>query len=93
MRRTPKLTRRFHQRQHALQVTGPAARAVARTVAALAHGPLPGPDDAETMVPPVHRLWFRRVPGHNLWLFYRFDEATITIATMSASPPVPIREG
>jgi hypothetical protein len=50
---------------------------------------LPGPQDAETLVPPVSRKWFRRVPGQNLWLYFAFSEDAITASDLTAHPPIP----
>lgn len=52
--------------------------------------PLPGAQDAETMYPPVRRYWFRRVPGLNLWVYFRFDDRELVAVDVSAKPPVPI---
>ena len=91
MLRLPRLTERFLKRRKALGVTsGPTALAVARTIVALGRGPLPGLEDAETLMPPVARYWFRRVPGHNLWVFFAFGETELVIVTITARPPVPL---
>ena len=63
-----------------------------RDVASIAWGPLPGPQDAETLMPPVARYWFRRVPGHNLWVYFAFDEGELIIVTVTARPPVPLTD-
>ena len=50
---------------------GPEMEALAATVRAIASSDvLPGPFDAPTQIPPVHRAWFRRVPGCNVWLLF-----------------------
>jgi hypothetical protein len=51
---------------------------------------LPGQHDAETLVPPVKRYWFRRVPGQNLWLYFQFDESELVAVNLTSSPPIPI---
>ena len=51
---------------------------------------LPGPQDAETLVPPVLRYWFRRVSGFNLWLLFAFDDAELIAVGLTAKPPIPI---
>lgn len=93
MLRLPRLSARFLSRREALGATsGPVALAVARTIVALARGPLPGVEDAETIMPPVARYWFRRVPGHNLWVYFAFGETELVIVTLSARPPIPIAD-
>jgi len=85
------LTARFLKRRDALGVmAGAPAVAVRATLVALARGPLPGPQDAETLMPPVARVWYRRVPGFNLWVFYDFSEAELVVVTLTARPPVPL---
>lgn len=51
---------------------------------------LPGPLDYETLIPPVQRAWVRRVPGHNLWLFYRVREDVVYLLLVTREPPVPV---
>jgi Txe/YoeB family toxin of Txe-Axe toxin-antitoxin module len=51
---------------------------------------LPGPLDYETLVPPVQRAWVRRIPGHNLWLFYRVREDVVYLLFVTRDPPVPV---
>ena len=93
MLRLPILSTRFQERRKALGLTsGPAKFALAATVASIARGPLPGPQDAETLMPPVARYWFRRVPGHNLWVYFAFDEGELIIVTITARPPVPLTD-
>jgi hypothetical protein len=50
---------------------------------------LPGPQNAETLVPPVLRYWFRRAPGQNLWLYFAFDDAELIAVSLTAAPPIP----
>lgn len=68
----------------------PAGRALASTLAAMRRANLPGPQDAETLVPPVRRRWFRRVPGQNLWLYFRFTDDALTASDLTDQPPIPI---
>lgn len=64
-----------------------------RTLAALAHAPrLPGPQDFEATTRPVGRAWVRRVAGRNLWVWYRFDEHEVALATITTDPPLPLEE-
>jgi hypothetical protein len=51
---------------------------------------LPGPQDAEALVPPVGRKWFRRVSGQNLWLYFAFSDNALIASDLSAQPPIPI---
>jgi hypothetical protein len=51
---------------------------------------LPGPNDAETMMPPVAIYWFRRIPGHNLWLYFSFSDTSVTAVSLTQRPPVPL---
>ena len=50
---------------------------------------IPQPD-YETLIPPVHTAWCRRVPGQNLWLFYRVREDVVYLLFVTRSPPVPV---
>lgn len=65
------------------------ARGLAATIARLQSGELPGPLDAETLVPPVARWWFRRVPGTNLWVLFTFDASSVTLRSVTDHPPIP----
>ena len=49
---------------------------------------LPGPGDYETRFAPG-RAHVRRVPGHNVWLLYRFDADHVSVLTARKAPPVP----
>lgn len=51
---------------------------------------LPTPHDAEALGPPVRRCWFRRVPGQNLWLYFRFDDLELVASDLTSAPPVPL---
>ena len=68
------------------------ARGLAATIARLQSGELPGPLDAETLVPPVARWWFRRVPGANLWVLFTFDASSVTLRSVTDHPPIPVDE-
>ena len=93
MQRIPRLTARFLDRRRALGAdAGSTALAVRRTVADLVAGPLPGPGDLETLMPPVLRVWVRRVRGANFWVFYTFDEQVVSMVTLARTPPVPLEE-
>ncbi|HEY3234536.1 MAG TPA: hypothetical protein VGJ84_07455 [Polyangiaceae bacterium] len=91
MRRIPRLTARFLSRRQALGIaSGSAASAVTATIAELIRSPLPGPEDFETLMPPVVQVWCRRVPGFNFWLFYNFSDAEVVVITVTARPPIPL---
>jgi hypothetical protein len=67
------------------------ARAMAATIRALADADvLPSPLDVEAPIPPVSRARVRRVPGENLWLYYRLREDTLLVLFVLRTPPVPI---
>ena len=51
---------------------------------------LPGPLDYEVLIPPVRRAWVRRIPGHNLWLYYSLREDVVYVLRVGREPPVPI---
>jgi hypothetical protein len=67
----------------------PSGKALSDLIRAMLSAELPGPD-REALMPPVVRYWFRRVPGHNLWLWYAFDDADLTLVSLTNIPPVPI---
>lgn len=67
--------------------------AVARLISALAIEPLPGTGDVHTQVmvlPDPGPAWARRVGARQLWVFYRFDDATVTILGVNVHPPAPL---
>jgi hypothetical protein len=67
--------------------------AVARTVHTLTETEhLPGPSDFAAIAKPVGRAWVRRVGGLNIWLWYRFDDAEVTLLTVTTEPPLPLVE-
>jgi hypothetical protein len=49
---------------------------------------LPGPNDVSSKFAPGH-AHVRRVPKHNLWLWYRFDADHVTLLSVKEEPPVP----
>jgi hypothetical protein len=67
-----------------------AGRALGAALAALSSGSLPGPLDYTAAIPPTGFAWVRRVPGANLWIYYRFDDAVARAVALSATPPVPL---
>ena len=72
----------------------PRADAVGRTIRALAAtDDLPGGSDYEATMHPVGRAWVRRVGSRNLWLWYRFNDAEVSLITMTMEPPVPSDDG
>jgi len=91
--------RRVHERPHyvaslrraGVRPRSPEHAAIRATVRALASAEiLPGPLDCETLVPPVQRWWVRRIPGHNLWIFYRAQEDVVYLLLVTRQPPVPL---
>jgi hypothetical protein len=68
------------------------AQALASVIARLLSAELPGPQDAETLVPPVRRCWFRRIPGCNLWLLFTYDDDRLVLRALTNSPPVPVED-
>jgi hypothetical protein len=65
---------------------------VARTIGALTREQLPGPQDLESLMPPVARYWFRRVQGFNLWIWFAFDDEAVIVVSLTATPPVPVHD-
>ena len=86
-----RVSARFRRAQQRLITPGtPVAQGLAATIARLMQGKLPGPLDAETLVPPVGCWWFRRVSGSNVWVLFTFDESTLTLHSLTANPPIPL---
>ena len=50
---------------------------------------LPGPGDTVALIPPTGSAFVRRVPGRNLWIWYRVEGDALLISDLSAEPPVP----
>lgn len=89
--RIPRLSTTFRRTLTAIGVPPKSAvsRAVFATIGALGDAALlPGPADFETRFAPG-RAHVRRVPGHNLWILYRFDKDHVFLITVRAEPPVP----
>ena len=87
-----KISLRFQRAQRRLLRPGtPSAQGLAATIARLQLGDLPGPLDAETLVPPVARWWFRRVAGANLWVLFTFDSSCVTLRSLANNPPISSR--
>ena len=92
MARTARLTTRFLARRVSLGVvTGSrTSKTVGAVIASLARAlVLPGPADFEAAMPPVRSAFVRRVPDENLWIWYRFDEESVTLINITQTPPVP----
>jgi hypothetical protein len=49
---------------------------------------LPGPSDVRSRFAPGY-AYVRRVPGSNLWIWYRFDDDHVDVLTIKNEPPVP----
>lgn len=68
-------------------------RAAAQTIVALLDAEaLPGPGDVAAMIPPTATAFVRRVPGRNLWLWYRVEGDVVLVRHISSEPPVPLDE-
>lgn len=75
-----------------VQPRSASSRAVFATIGALGDAEsLPGPGDFETRFAPG-RAHVRRVPGHNVWILYRFDTDHVFVITVRAEPPVPAED-
>lgn len=65
-------------------------RAVGRAIAALLDAEvLPSPLDARALLPPTGDAFVRRVPGRNLWIWYRADAERLFLVHVSSDPPIP----
>ena len=94
MARRIRLTARFLERLSACGVErgSDASAAIGATLSALAEAAeLPGLLDVEAAIPPTHRALVRRVPGRNLWLWFRVDGDEIVALRVTVVPPVPTR--
>jgi hypothetical protein len=66
-------------------------RAVGRVIAGLASAEnLPGSGDTLALIPPTGEAFVRRVPGRNLWLWYKLRADELLVVTLTADPPVPV---
>ena len=77
-------------RRHRVGPETVAGRALFALLTAMLSAELPGTQDAETQVPPVHRYWFRRVGHLNLWVYFAFSDSTLTAVNLTDRPPIPI---
>lgn len=94
-RRTIVLSPRYLKRASALGVVGRSerSRAVGAVVRALAQASaLPAAGDTRALIPPTGDAFVRRVPGRNLWLWYRMDGEKLYLVHLSSDPPVPADE-
>ena len=64
--------------------------AIGVVASSLGRDELPGRTDFETIMPQSLRVWARRAPGANLWLYYSFDANEVRVLTVPPVPPVPI---
>lgn len=95
MARTVRLTPRFIEALRACGVNrgSDASAAVGATLAALSEtSELPGLLDTEALIPPTGRALVRRVPGRNLWLWYKANDAELVALRATRVPPTPILE-
>lgn len=87
-----KLSWNFFRRSNQLTSGRPEwGRALGREVRGLHEDPfLPGPNDYETLLPPVGMpCSVRRVTGCNLWILYRAKGEELVLVTLVATPPPP----
>lgn len=89
-----RLTPRFLSRRavSGFKTGSPVAQALGATIAALSEAAtLPGLGDVEAMIPPTASAFVRRVPGHNLWVWYRVPSSgELLVLNLTKTPPVPI---
>jgi hypothetical protein len=94
--RTPRLSQEFLQQRSALGIRRhtPESRALTVVIVALSRAEsLPEPGDATTLLEPDKRgvsalVHVRRVPGHNLWVFYRERPRNVLeLARIANQPP------
>jgi hypothetical protein len=91
MARTARLTPRFLARRASVGALSGSevSKAIGRVIATLAGASvLPGALDYEAAIPPVTSAFVRRVPGQNLWIWYRFDDDSITLINVTDTPPL-----
>jgi hypothetical protein len=71
----------------------PRGVALAKVLRALeSDAQLPGPGDVVATIPPTSIALVRRVPGRNLWVWYRVEGERLFLRHVSAEPPVPVYE-
>lgn len=93
MARVARLNPRFRARLAAIGVVrgSDASKAVGRTIAAIVDAKsLPDALDAVAAMPPTGAAIVRRVPGCNVWLWFRVEPNEIVFMTASSTPPVPV---
>lgn len=84
-RRSRVLSRAFRLSLDRLGITPDAnkRRRVAREMARLQSGPLPGQDDYETLIPHGAGVgWAREIRELHLWLVYRFDDEELEVLVL-----------
>ncbi len=93
MARVVRLTLRFRERMVACGVRrdSPESAAIGATLAHMAEAAsLPGMLDAVAVIPPTGQAFVRRVPGRNLWLWFRVEvDDSVRVVNLTRSPPVP----
>ncbi len=90
-RRITRLTPGFHRARQRLGLATGSTRgqAVAAVIRALSSAEtLPEHGDFETEFKPGH-AFVRRVPKHNLWIWYRVDTDYVTLVSITDDPPAP----
>ncbi len=93
-RRIARLTAGFQRSRRRLAIaTGTSrAQAISAVVRALASAEaLPEHTDLEVSFHPG-RAFVRRVPKHNLWVWFRIDAEHVTLMSITDEPPIPLED-
>ena len=95
MARTPRLSARFLAQRSRLGIAqgSPASRALGAVLGGACAAPaLPEPGDSTLLIDPEARgvsllVHVRRVPGHNLWVWYRQTDNFVDFLELTGHPP------
>ena len=93
-RRIPRLNFGFRRAMRTLGIASGTPRSLAvfaaiRTITEAEE--LPGHVDVRSKFAPGY-AHVRRVAGHNLWIWFRFDDEHVDVITLRNDPPVPSDE-
>ncbi len=86
MPRIVSLTQRFCARYKQLKLERDAASALGRCICALEKDDLPTAQMSKPYRHPLRSIGFRRVPNHNLWVRFTFDDVRVNILWAFADP-------